>query len=70
MMFRLVCAFVVREQQSQGFKRRGPYDVEAQASLPPSGYALDLFVCFDSLRPINKLSVKRDGSSWVEPVVC
>ena len=28
-----------------------------------------LFVCFDSLRPINNLSVKQDGSSWVEPVL-
>ena len=24
-----------------------------------------LFVWFDSLRPINNLSVMRDGSSWV-----
>ena len=28
-----------------------------------------LFVCFDSLRPLNNLSVMRDGSSWVEPVL-
>ena len=27
------------------------------------------FVLFDSLRPINNLSVMRDGSSWVEPVL-
>ena len=27
------------------------------------------FVCFDSLRPLNNLSVIRDGSSWVEPVL-
>ena len=27
------------------------------------------FVCFDSLRPLNNLSVMRDGSSWVEPVL-
>ena len=37
-MGRLVCAFVVRKQQSQGFSHRGPYDVEAQASWPLSGY--------------------------------
>ena len=34
---------------------------------------LNLFVClfvwFDSLRPLNNLSVMRDGSSWVEPVL-
>ena len=24
---------------------------------------------FDSLRPLNNLSVMRDGSSWVEPVL-
>ena len=29
-MRRLVCAFVVHKQQSQGFSRRGPYDAEAQ----------------------------------------
>ena len=28
-----------------------------------------LFVLFDSLRPINNLSLNRDGSSWVEPVL-
>ena len=28
-----------------------------------------LFVCFDSLRPLNNLSVMRDGSYWVEPVL-
>ena len=38
-MRRLVCAFVVRQQKSQGFLRRGPYDVEALASWPPPGYA-------------------------------
>ena len=27
------------------------------------------FVWFDSLRPLNNLSVMRDGSSWVEPVL-
>ena len=30
---------------------------------------LFLFVCFVSLRPLNNLSVMRDGSSWVEPVL-
>ena len=29
----------------------------------------DLLVCFDSLRPLNNLSVMRDGSSWDEPVL-
>ena len=29
---RLVCTFVVRKQQSQGFSRRGTYDIEAPAS--------------------------------------
>ena len=28
-----------------------------------------LFVWFVSLRPLNNLSVMRDGSSWVEPVL-
>ena len=40
-MRRLVCAFIVRKQQSQGFSRRGPYGVEAQASWPPPGNASD-----------------------------
>ena len=30
---------------------------------------IDLFVLFDSLRPLNNLLVMRDGSSWVEPVL-
>ena len=38
-MRRLVCALIVRKQQSQGFSRRGQYDVEARASCPPPGYA-------------------------------
>ena len=38
-MRRLVCAFDVRKQQSQGFSRRGPCDVEAQVSGPTPGYA-------------------------------
>ena len=37
---RLVCPFLAIRQQSQGFLRRCPYDVEAQASWPPPGYAL------------------------------
>ena len=28
-----------------------------------------VFVWFDSLRPLNNLSVMRDGSSWVKPVL-
>ena len=32
-------------------------------------YLVCLFVWFDSLRPLNNLSVMRDGSSWVEPVI-
>ena len=28
-----------------------------------------LFVWYDSLRLINNISVKQDGSSWVEPVL-
>ena len=39
-MRRLVCAFVVHKQQSHGFSYLSPYDVEAQASWPPPGYAL------------------------------
>ena len=39
-MRRLVCPFLAIRQQSQGFLRRCPYDVEAQASWPPPGYAL------------------------------
>ena len=42
---RLLCAFVVRKLQSQGFSRRGPYDIEAKASWPPSKYA-PASVCF------------------------
>ena len=38
-MRRLVCAFVVQKQQSQGSSRRGLYDVEAQDFWPPPGYA-------------------------------
>ena len=38
-MHRLVCAFVVCKQQSQGVSHGGPYDVEAHASWPPPGYA-------------------------------
>ena len=37
-MHTLICTFVVRKQQSQGFLCRGPYDVEAQNSWPPPGY--------------------------------
>ena len=33
------------------------------------GSVVCLFVWFDSLRPLNNLSVMRDGSSWVEPVL-
>ena len=42
-MHMLDCAFVVGKQQSQGFSRRGPYDVESQASWPPSGYTPGMF---------------------------
>ena len=45
-MDRLVCAFVVRQHQSHGFSRRGPYDVEAQASWPPPAYALRGYTVF------------------------
>ena len=48
-MRRLVCTLVVRKQQSQGVSHQGPYDVEAQASWPPPGYApVCLFCCFTS----------------------
>ena len=40
-MRRLICAFVVRKQQSQGFLHRDHNDVEAQASWPPPGYGPD-----------------------------
>ena len=40
-MHMLVCAFVVHKQQRQGFSHRGQYDVEANASWPPPGYAPD-----------------------------
>ena len=33
MMFRLVCTFVVRQPQSQGFSPRGPYDVKPSLRL-------------------------------------
>ena len=38
-MRRLICAFVVRKQQSKSFWYRDSYDVEAQASWPPPSYA-------------------------------
>ena len=38
-MRRLVCSFVARKPQSQGFSHQCPYGVEAQASWPPPGYA-------------------------------
>ena len=41
-MCRLACAFVFRKQQSQGFLH---FDVEAQASWPPSGYAPACILC-------------------------
>ena len=34
-MCRLLFAFVVHKQKSQGFLRQGPYDVEAQGSWHP-----------------------------------
>ena len=37
-MRRLVCAFVVCKQQSQGVLHRGPCDVQAHVSWPPPGY--------------------------------
>ena len=40
-MCRLVCAFVVYKQQSQGVSHRGPCDAEANASWPPPCYAPD-----------------------------
>ena len=36
---RLVCSIVVRNQQNHVFTHRASYDVEAQASWPPPGYA-------------------------------
>ena len=38
-MRRVVCAFVVRKQQSDGFSCRGPCDVGAHASWHPPGLA-------------------------------
>ena len=49
-------------------------------SLPPNtlkqlssgarvGILINFFLKFDSLRPINNLSVKQGGFSWVEPVL-
>ena len=37
-MRRLICAFVARKRQSQGFSRHIQYDVEAKASKPPPSY--------------------------------
>ena len=37
--------------------------------LPFLANLLFCFVWFDSLRPLNNLSVMRDGSSWNEPVL-
>ena len=45
-MHRLVCAFVVSKQQSQGFSHQGPYDVEAQASWPPPAYKLESYALY------------------------
>ena len=33
------------------------------------GYNINVLLRFDSLRPINNLSVIKGRSSWVEPVV-
>ena len=41
-MRRLVCAFVVPKQQSQGFSHWGPYDVEAQGFLASLRLAMRL----------------------------
>ena len=38
-MCRLACAFAVHNQEKSGFSCLCPYDVEAQASWPPPGYA-------------------------------
>ena len=54
-MRRLVCAFVVRKQQNQGFSRRGPYDVEPKASWPPPGYAPVSCICKERLENLTVL---------------
>ena len=46
--------------------------LESAVFITQSSYMINtvcLFVWFDSLRPLNNLSVMRDGSSWVEPVL-
>ena len=45
---------------------------DADTKFKGKSFDLDLkpfFFLFDSLRPLNNLSVMRDGSSWVEPVL-
>ena len=54
-MRRLVCAFVIRKQQSQGFLRGGTYDVEVQASWPPSGYVPAATISIWSIWKIIKI---------------
>ena len=57
-MCRLVCALVVRKQQSQGFSHRGPYVVEVMASWPPPGYAPVTEYYKDRNHPIKTFSLE------------
>ena len=63
-MHRLVCAFVVRKQQSQGFLRQGPYGVEVKASWPPPGYAPEIIrlICAFVVRKQQSQGLSRRGS--------
>ena len=40
-----------------------------QTLIHKSSSAGVIVFLFDSLRPLNNLSVMREGSSWVEPVL-
>ena len=58
-MRRLICAFVVRKQQSQRFSVRGSYDGEAKESWPPPGYAPEFQVGFgkeSAVRYVTRMS--------------
>ena len=70
-MRRLICAFVVRKQQSQGFTHWGLYNVEAQASWPPPGYAtatvrviLHAFLSFADILFQNLLFFFSKSTFW------
>ena len=58
---RLVCNFVVRKQQSQGFLRRGLYDFETSVSLR---------ACISILGLVLALVMSQEGQQASTPYPC